>query len=73
VSFGFRVTDENSRPVIYNEGVKALLFDFIQRKTNLQYRQLKEKNQNAFVWLSSVAPEALPDEKLQELLHLLSS
>ncbi|MBA7699291.1 hypothetical protein ES703_107982 [subsurface metagenome] len=51
VSFGFRVTDENSRPVIYSEGVKALLFDFIQRKNNLQYRQLKEKNQSAFVWL----------------------
>ena len=51
VSFGFRVTDENSRPIIYNEGTRALLFDFIQKKTNLQYRQLKEKNQNAFVWL----------------------
>ena len=51
VSFGFRVTDENSRPIIYNEGVRALLFDFIQRKANLQYRQLKDKNQNAFVWL----------------------
>jgi len=51
VSFGFRVTDENSRPIIYNEGVRALLFDFIQRKANLQYRQLKAKNQNAFVWL----------------------
>jgi hypothetical protein len=51
VSFGFRVTDENSRPIIYNEGVRALLFDFTQRKANIQYRQLKEKNQNAFVWL----------------------
>ncbi|MBI2329551.1 MAG: hypothetical protein HYU85_07980 [Chloroflexi bacterium] len=51
VSFGFRVTDQDSRPVIYNEGIRALLFDFIQRKANLQYRQLKEKNQNAFVWL----------------------
>ena len=51
VSFGFRVTDENSRPIIYSEGVRALLFDFIQRKANLQYWQLKEKNQNAFVWL----------------------
>jgi hypothetical protein len=51
VSFGFRVTDEDSRPIIYNEGVRALLFDFIQRKANTQYRQLKEKNQNAFVWL----------------------
>ena len=51
VSFGFRVTDENSRPIIYNEGVRTLLFDFIQRKVNTQYWQLKEKNHNAFVWL----------------------
>ncbi len=51
VSFGFRVTDEDSRPIIYNDGIRGLLFDFIQRKTNLQYRQLKQKNQNAFVWL----------------------
>jgi len=51
VSLGFRVTDEDSRPIIYNEGVRTLLFDFIQRKANIQYWQLKEKNQNAFVWL----------------------
>ena len=31
--------------------MRALLFDFTQRKANLQYRQLKEKNKNAFVWL----------------------
>lgn len=51
VSFGFRVTDENLRPIIYNDEVRPLLFDFIQRKANLQYQQLKEKNDHAFVWL----------------------
>ncbi len=51
ISFGFRVSDEDLRPIIYNEGVRTLLFDFIQKKANAQYRQLKEKNQNAFVWL----------------------
>ncbi len=51
VSFGFRITDEDSRPIIYHEGVRALLFDFIQRKANIQYQQLKQRNQNAFVWL----------------------
>ncbi|MBI4180845.1 MAG: hypothetical protein HY528_02835 [Chloroflexi bacterium] len=51
VSFGFRVTDENRRPIIYNDGIRALLFDFIQRKVNYQYQQLKDKNQNAFIWL----------------------
>jgi hypothetical protein len=51
VSFGFRVTDENDRPIIYNDEVKTILFDFIQRKINAQYRELREKNRNAFVWL----------------------
>jgi len=51
VSFGFRVTDENLRPLIYNDEARNLLFDFIQRKVNIQYHQLKEKNQKAFVWV----------------------
>ncbi len=51
VSFGFRVMDENNRPIIYNEDVKTILFDFIKRKINAQYKELKQKNKNAFVWL----------------------
>jgi hypothetical protein len=51
VSFGFKVFDENNVPIIYNEAVRSLLFDFLSRKINLQYAQLKEKNENAFVWL----------------------
>ncbi len=51
VSFGFKVVDESNRPIIYNDGIRSLLFDFIQRKTNVQYRALKERNSNAFVWL----------------------
>jgi len=51
VSFGFRVMDKNLRPLIYNEEARVLLFDFIQRKVNTQYHQLKERNQNAFVWV----------------------
>ncbi len=51
ISFGFKVLDESLKPIIYNEEVKAILFDFIQKKVNLQYQQLKAKNQNAFVWV----------------------
>jgi len=51
VSFGFKVADENKRPIIYNDNVKTILYDFITRKINVQYRELKEKNENAFVWL----------------------
>lgn len=51
VSFGFKVFDENNVPIIYDESVRTLLFDFLSRKINVQYAELKKKNQNAFVWL----------------------
>jgi hypothetical protein len=51
VSFGFKVLDENLKPIIYSDEVRAVLFDFIQKKANVQYQALKERNANAFVWL----------------------
>ncbi len=51
VSFGFKVLDENLKPVIYNDEARTILFDFIQKKANIQYRELRERNPNAFVWL----------------------
>ncbi|MCK4723241.1 MAG: hypothetical protein KAT75_08050 [Dehalococcoidia bacterium] len=51
VSLGFSVLDEDRKPIIYNDEVRILLFDYIQKKVNVQYRDLKEKNPNAFVWL----------------------
>ncbi|MFA4915770.1 MAG: hypothetical protein WC560_03765 [Syntrophales bacterium] len=51
VSFGFNVIDENRKPIIYNDEVRAVLFDFTQKKVNVQYRELREKNSNAFVWV----------------------
>lgn len=51
VSFGFKIVDENARPIIYNEEIRDILFDFIQRKVNTQCQELQQKNRNAFVWL----------------------
>jgi hypothetical protein len=51
ISFGFKVLDENLKPIIYNEEVRAILFDFIQKKVNVQYQELKKRNPNAFVWV----------------------
>lgn len=51
VSFGFKVVDEDTKPIIYNDGVRTILFDFLQRKVNTQYRELSQKNRNAFVWV----------------------
>jgi hypothetical protein len=51
VSFGFKVFDENDVPIIYNEAVRTVLFDFLSRKVNAQYAELKERNEHAFVWM----------------------
>ena len=51
VSFGFKVFDENNLPIIYNESVRTLFFDFLSRKINTQYAELKTRNEKAFVWL----------------------
>ena len=51
VSFGFKVFDENNMPIIYNESVRTLLFDFLSRKVNAQYAELKARNKHAFVWM----------------------
>jgi len=51
VSFGFKVLDESLKPIIYNDRARAVLFDFIQKKVNIQYQELKKRNPNAFVWL----------------------
>jgi len=51
VSFGLKVLDEELKPLIYNEEVRTILFDFIQRKVNIQYQELKKRNPNAFVWV----------------------
>ena len=51
ISFGFNVLDEDRKPIIYNDEVRTILFDFIQKKVNVQYHELREKNPNAFVWV----------------------
>ncbi len=51
INLGFQVIDEGGRPIIYDEDVRGILFDFIQRKVNVQYEQLVERNDHAFVWL----------------------
>jgi hypothetical protein len=51
VSLGLKITDEDGRPIAYNDDMRELLFSFIQKKVNVQRKELAEKNPNAFVWL----------------------
>ncbi|OPX95843.1 MAG: hypothetical protein A4E62_01349 [Syntrophorhabdus sp. PtaU1.Bin002] len=51
VSLALKIVDENGRPIVYNDEVRAFAYAYIQKKLNIQYEELKEKNGNAFVWI----------------------
>lgn len=59
ISFGLKITDNSLKPIIYHDDVRSFLFEFIAKKMNVQYRQLKEKNKNAFVWVDEPGLEIL--------------
>lgn len=84
VSFGFKVFDENNIPIIYNDSIRTVLFDFLSRKINAQYAEMKEHNKNAFVWLDepglgwifsglSGYDDTITKREYQEFLGTLSS
>jgi len=51
VSFGLKISDQDGKPIIYDDEVRDTLFDFIRRKINQQYKLLASKNPNAFMFL----------------------
>ena len=51
ISLGMKIVDENQKSINYHDEVREVLFDFIQKKVNQQYRELRERNPNAFVWV----------------------
>ncbi len=51
VSFGLKILDEKKRPMIYQEEVRQLIFDFVARKVGAQYREMEALHPGAFVWV----------------------
>ncbi|MCF8039266.1 MAG: hypothetical protein K9K79_08105 [Desulfohalobiaceae bacterium] len=51
VSFGFNVSDENDRPILFNDTVRPFLLEFMARRVNVQLKRLKQKNENAFMFV----------------------
>ena len=44
ISLGLKVVDQDQKPIIYHDEVREVLFDFIRKKVNLQYQELRVKN-----------------------------
>lgn len=59
ISLGLKVIDQDQKLIIYHEEVREILFDFIQKKVNQQYQELKAKNSNAFVWMDDPGLELI--------------
>ncbi|MGD8625224.1 MAG: hypothetical protein PVF47_05235 [Anaerolineae bacterium] len=51
ISFGLKIADEDRRPIIYNEDVKAILLEFMVGKINRQLAEMQAEHPEAFVWL----------------------
>lgn len=51
VSFGLKLLNEDKKPIIFSEEIRSILFDFMARRANVQLRELKEKNKNAFMFI----------------------
>ena len=51
ISLTLKIVDENGKPIVYNDEMRAFAYAFIQKKLNAQYGQLRAKNANAFVWI----------------------
>jgi len=59
MSFGFRITDEDRKPIIYNDVVREIIYLFFSKKINYQYKQLTAKNKNVYIWLDEPSIELL--------------
>lgn len=51
VSLGYNVLDDEGRPILFDDEVRALLLEFTAKRVNAQLMQLKEKNPNAFMYV----------------------
>ncbi len=59
VSFGLKICDEEKKPLIYRDDAREILFDFMARKVNVQFRELRQANPDAFVWMDEPGLEML--------------
>lgn len=50
ISFGLRIADENRKPLIFNDDVRMILFEFTKEKINHQYRELRKHNPNPIIF-----------------------
>ena len=51
ISFGFNVTDQAGRPILYDDTVRPFMLEFMAKRLNVQLARLKAQNPNAFMFV----------------------
>lgn len=51
VSFGFFVKNEDDRPILFDDTIRPLLYEFMAKRVNTQLERPKRKNANAFMFV----------------------
>jgi hypothetical protein len=51
ISFGFKVLDQDDRPILFDDTIRPFLLDFMARRLNVQLARLRERNANAFMFV----------------------
>lgn len=51
ISFGFNVLDQNKRPILFEDTIRAFMFEFMSKRINIQLKRLLQINPNAFMFV----------------------
>lgn len=59
ISFGLKICAEDLKPMIYNDFVREILYDFLSHKVAWQYEKLRQIHPRPFVWLDEPGLEMI--------------
>jgi hypothetical protein len=51
ISFGLNVTDQDDRPILFDDTVRPFMLEFMAKRVNVQLNRLNECNPNAFMYV----------------------
>jgi hypothetical protein len=51
ISFGFNVLDQDERPILFDDNIRPIMFEFMAKRINVQLARLKKINKNAFMFI----------------------
>jgi hypothetical protein len=51
ISFGFKILDQDERPILFDDTVRTFMLDFMAKRLNVQLARLKRRNANAFMFV----------------------